>query len=233
MVVSAKTGVLMEKKTKPVQARRGDLLGLEFLKWLCLLGGIVGFIAWLGDIIYWNTLGRAINPLFEMKIGSIPLVLILFSGILILGCAIAALEKYLETRSTSQVPQFDAMEKTLSEVHKYLFETTENLESTLSKAKGSNEELEAQVHVLARERDKLGDRLKVAEARLGHALAPDLRDVKGIGPKNIEKLKKMGLEKVPDLLNTDPEELSGKLKVSQKVVDKWFAEAVRISKKMM
>jgi hypothetical protein len=47
----------------------------------------------------------------------------------------------------------------------------------------------------------------------------------------IDRLKKLGLEKVPDLLNMDPEELSSKLGVSRKVVDKWFDEAVQLSKK--
>jgi predicted flap endonuclease-1-like 5' DNA nuclease len=221
-----------KKSSKGAQTRKGDLLGLEFLKWLCLMGGIVGFLAWLGDIMYRTTLGYAINPIFEMMVGSIPLVLILSSGVLLTGCGLAALEKHLEVKFTSRAPQYDAMEETLSEVHKFLFETTGKLEAALSEVQGANEELNAQVHVLTRERDRLSDRLKVTDARLEHALSPDLRDVKGIGPKMTEKLKKMGLEKVPDLLSKDPEDLGGKLGIPLKVVDKWFDEAARISRKM-
>jgi len=215
---------------KTAQARRTGLLGLEFLKWVCFLGGIVGFIAWLGDIVYWATWGYTIHPIFEAKISSIPFVLVLFSGILLLGCLVAALEKNLEATSTSQGLQFGTIERDISEIHKFLFKTEEDLKAALDEAQESKENLEAQVHVLTREREKLSARLKTVEENLERALAPSLKDVKGIGPKMIDRLKKLGLEKVPDLLNMDPEELSSKLGVSRKVVDKWFDEAVRMSK---
>ena len=92
-----------------------------------------------------------------------------------------------------------------------------------------NKELSEQVDYLKKERVRLDSRLQTVQEKLEHALAPDLKNLSGIGPKMAVKLNKLGLEKVPDLLTIAPEDLSKKLGVSQKIVNKWFEEAMKPS----
>jgi len=53
----------------------------------------------------------------------------------------------------------------------------------------------------------------------------ELIDVKGIGPKRAEQLKKIGIQSVEDLAKESSEELSKKAKVSTKIADKWIKAA--------
>ena len=53
----------------------------------------------------------------------------------------------------------------------------------------------------------------------------ELIDVKGIGPKRAEQLKKIGIQSVEDLAKESSEELSKKVKVSTKIADKWIKAA--------
>ena len=53
----------------------------------------------------------------------------------------------------------------------------------------------------------------------------ELIDVKGIGPKRAERLKKIGIQSVEDLAKESSEELSKKAKVSTKIADKWIKAA--------
>lgn len=209
--------------------RRQILSGLEFLKWICIVSGIAGFFAWLGDIIYWTINGYTIHPIFDAKVGEIPYILFLFAAFLVGGCGLAALQKRLElTSSTSEGDsRLDSMERTMNEIYTALFKTTRKMSEDLSETRRLNEELNDQIESLTRERDRLNARLKTMQERLEHARAPDLKEVKGIGPTMAERLKELGLEKVPDLLKVAPEELSRKLGVSPKVVQKWFEEAMR------
>ena len=223
-----------EEQKGEVRKNRSEPLvpGLEFLKWICLVSGIVGFITWLGDIVYWSTKGYSIHPVFEATAGGIPYVLLLFAGLLVLGCGASAYEKYLESTSgTLELDsRLDEMEKVMSEIHESLFKTTKKMAEDLKEARRLNEELRAQVEALTRERGRLNARLKRMLERLEYALAPDLREVKGIGPTMAERLRELGLEKVPDLLKISPEDLSAKLGISPKIVSKWFEEAMRLSR---
>lgn len=209
--------------------RRQTLAGLEFLKWFCILSGIAGVIAWLGDIIYWTINGYTIHPIFEARVGEIPYILILFAALLVGGCGLAGIQKRLELTSSTLEgdSRLDSMERTMNEIHTALFKTTKKMSEDLSETRRLNEELNDQVESLTRERDRLNARLKKMQERLEHALAPDLKEVKGIGARMAERLKELGLEKVPDLLKVAPEELSTKLGVSPKIVNKWFEEAMR------
>lgn len=114
----------------------------------------------------------------------------------------------------------------------------------LTEAQRLNEELYNQLDALTLERDRLNKeatrldrklkttqkKLKILEERLEYALSLDLEEVKGIGSRMTERLKELGMEKVPDLLKISPEELSRKLGVSQKIVNKWFEEAMKLSR---
>ena len=53
----------------------------------------------------------------------------------------------------------------------------------------------------------------------------ELIDVKGIGPKRAEQLKKIGIQSVEALAKESSEELSKKAKVSTKIADKWIKAA--------
>jgi len=53
----------------------------------------------------------------------------------------------------------------------------------------------------------------------------ELIDVKGIGPKRAEQLKKIGIQSVEDLAKESSEELSKKVKVSTKIAEKWIKAA--------
>lgn len=211
--------------------RKRTQSGLEVLKWICLISGIVGFIAWLGDVVYWTVNGYTIHPIFNAKMGEIPYVIILFAGLLVLGCVLAGIQKRLELTSSALGgdSRLDSMERTMDEIYTALFRTTKKMSEDLSEVRGVNEELNARVEGLTRERDRLNARLKKLQERLEHALAPDLKEVKGIGPSIAERLKELGLEKVPDLLKMSPEDLSEKLGVSLKRVNRWFEEVMRRS----
>ena len=53
----------------------------------------------------------------------------------------------------------------------------------------------------------------------------ELIDVKGIGPKRAEQLKKIGIQSVEALAKESSEELSKKAKISTKIADKWIKAA--------
>ena len=225
--MTKKTGKSQRLKLKKRQIG-GDLPILEFLKWLCVLSGITGFITWIGDVVYSTSMGNSIHPIFEetFLIGNneVPYILILFSGVLLLGCGLAALQTH---RSRTR---FDWMEETMSEIQESHFDAIRKITEDLQDAKRINSKLQAQLEDLTSERDKLNARLKKVQERLERSLSPDLRDVMGIGPKMADRLKELGLEKVSDLLKVSPEELSLKLGVSQKIVSRWFEEVMRLSR---
>jgi replicative superfamily II helicase len=55
-----------------------------------------------------------------------------------------------------------------------------------------------------------------------------LSEVKGIGPKTIEKLGKAGIRSANDLLNADLEKISAKTGISIKVLTKYTDEARKV-----
>jgi predicted flap endonuclease-1-like 5' DNA nuclease len=58
----------------------------------------------------------------------------------------------------------------------------------------------------------------------------DLTRIKGIGPKTIKKLKKMGIMKTSDLLRVAPGDLADKTGISYKIITRWIKDAAKLSK---
>jgi len=56
-----------------------------------------------------------------------------------------------------------------------------------------------------------------------------LTDVKGIGPKNVENLKKAGIKTANSLLKADPEKVSKKSGISAKMLEKYQAGAGKLN----
>lgn len=56
-----------------------------------------------------------------------------------------------------------------------------------------------------------------------------LTDVKGVGPKSVEKLKDAGVETANALLEADLEKVSKKSGVSKKMLDKYQSEAKKLN----
>ena len=61
--------------------------------------------------------------------------------------------------------------------------------------------------------------------------ALELTNVKGIGPKRAEQLKRIGIQSPGDLANKSSEELAEKLKVSDKIAEKWIKAAKKLLEK--
>jgi DNA-binding protein len=59
----------------------------------------------------------------------------------------------------------------------------------------------------------------------------ELTSIGGVGAKRAEELKSQGIQSVQDLAKLDPEQLSEKLRISEKRVKKWIDEAKEILKK--
>ncbi len=55
-----------------------------------------------------------------------------------------------------------------------------------------------------------------------------LTDVKGIGPKSVEKLRDMGIKTANALLKADPEKVSKKSGLSEKMIEKYQSEAKKL-----
>jgi len=58
----------------------------------------------------------------------------------------------------------------------------------------------------------------------------ELTQVKGIGEKRATQLKALGINSVDELANASAETIAEKLKVSQKIVDKWIVAAKGLKK---
>ena len=56
-----------------------------------------------------------------------------------------------------------------------------------------------------------------------------LTDVKGIGPKNVEKLRAAGVKTANALLKADPEKVSKKSGISTKMLEKYQSEAGKLN----
>lgn len=56
-----------------------------------------------------------------------------------------------------------------------------------------------------------------------------LTEVKGIGEKRAAQLKGFGINFAEELAEASPEELAAKLKVSSKIVQKWIADAKKLT----
>ncbi len=55
-----------------------------------------------------------------------------------------------------------------------------------------------------------------------------LTDVKGIGPKSVEKLRGAGIKTANALLKADPEKVSKKSGISEKILEKYQSEAKKL-----
>jgi len=58
----------------------------------------------------------------------------------------------------------------------------------------------------------------------------ELTQVKGIGPKRAAQLKAIGISTVQDLAKASATEIAAKLKVPEKIVEKWIQEAKKVEK---
>ncbi|RLI21730.1 hypothetical protein DRO54_02940 [Candidatus Bathyarchaeota archaeon] len=81
----------------------------------------------------------------------------------------------------------------------------------------------AETEVIETEKESVTREEVVTETEVKPSL--ELTDVKGIGPKRAEQLKKIGIKSVEDLASESSEELSKKVNVSAKLADKWIKAA--------
>lgn len=77
---------------------RANLPRLEILKWVCILAGTLGFLAWRLATSLAADPSVVLHPLLTMSLGPVPVVLIFLGLVLMLGCFIAMTEKALEIR---------------------------------------------------------------------------------------------------------------------------------------
>jgi len=61
--------------------------------------------------------------------------------------------------------------------------------------------------------------------------AGELTDVKGIGEKRADQLRALGILSVEDLSKASAKDLAARLKISQKITDKWIQNAREIGQK--
>jgi len=212
---------------------------MEFLKWLFFVSGIVGFIGWLGNLLYEHPI---MYGLYTPTIPGthIPLATVAFGATLILGCVIAAKQRSNEinARAKGVEGRLDETTYNLSKVSAELSAATKKLSmemgrsrrlsQDLEKARDTVSQLRTQTRKLTSERDALDKELKATQERLVHALAPSLSEIKGIGSKIAERLRDIGIRDVIDLLSTSPEELATRTDISPKIIARWFEQAVAL-----
>jgi hypothetical protein len=121
---------------------RKILTRLEFVKLFCLLVGFIGFLIWIGDLVYLFHGGDSIHPIFNIALGPIPVLLIFFSIVLFLGTLVATLEKKIEAKliSLELEAKLNPIRKTLSEISSQI-ERGRKLEEELNQTKKLNKEL--------------------------------------------------------------------------------------------
>jgi predicted flap endonuclease-1-like 5' DNA nuclease len=77
---------------------------------------------------------------------------------------------------------------------------------------------------------------KIEETKAEETFPPEakptteLTQVKGIGPKRAAQLKAIGISTVQDLAKASATEIAAKLKVPEKIVEKWIQEAKNVEK---
>lgn len=215
---------------------------MEFLKWLFFVSGIVGFIGWLGNLLYGYPI---MYGLYTPTIPGtyIPYATLAFGVVLVLGCVIAAKQRSNEinARAKGLEGRLDETTFNLSKVSAELSVATKKLSREMGRSRRLSQDLEqarsvlsqlrTQTRKLTSERNALEKDLKAAQEKLAHALAPSLSEIKGIGSKTAEKLRDMGIRDVIDLLSTSPEELATRTEISPKIIARWFEQAVTLREK--
>lgn len=218
---------------KEMKRRSRSIIAMEFIKWFFLSCGIMGFLGWFADFLYEPSL---FYGLYTYQIENIPIVCIIFAGILILSGVIATLQRANMIHIFQF--QYDEMTNNLSKTLSTLNVTAEKLSeeirrtnqlrADLTKSRTSISQLSSDIKKVTQERNKLDAKLKTIEKKLVRALSPKVIEIKGIGPKITHKLERLGIVKTVDLLTLSPEELAEKIDVSTNMVVRWLEQVTEL-----
>ena len=89
------------------------------------------------------------------------------------------------------------------------------------KIKKKRDELILVVEQLEREKDELLRKMKTMRP-------PPVTEIRGVGPKATERLRKVRIKDVEDLAGASPEKLAKRIGASEKTVSDWITRAKKL-----
>ena len=212
---------------KPKEKRRRSFLGLfgarkhliwEFLKWLLFFLGVTGILANDRFVSWMRNINAPLGNLFSTKILEIPIAIFLFIGTILLASILSTLQKRDEIVSRERI---DEVATLVSELAMDLGKGTRTVYvgGTVLNQLG---EVRNTLLKLSIDLEKLKKKQLTQKES-------NLKEIPGIGPKNLQKLKDIGIIKITDLLKEAPEDVAIKTGISPKIIARWFEYATKES----